>query len=160
MKNLEINGNIYENISKIAVPISGGGMAQFQDVDESGGDAEVVTGTFTVDSDKTSSEYTIDHNCGWAPDIIMITTDYESYIEGGGTLPTNGTLVYLGYFAPVKAKLLFYYSTHLNGPISASIDSENDGHIREVTSTSFKIKLISSRRLSSNLTYTYTCIKL
>lgn len=91
MKNVTVNGVDYTGVSQVQLPVTGGGTALFQDVDETatGGDvpaflSEYQVQEFTPEAD-TNEDVHFDYDLSGVPDLIMVISDMdiEEAIEEG-----------------------------------------------------------------------------
>lgn len=91
MKNVTVNGVDYTGVSKVQLPVTGGGTTLFQDVDETttGGGmpaflSEYHEQEFTPEAD-TNEDVHFDCNLSGIPDLIMVISDMdnEAAIQAG-----------------------------------------------------------------------------
>lgn len=166
--NASIDGVSYNSITKI---LTGGKTINLSYHDDGGGGsdlpegiAEIKMGTYSPDSDKTSSQ-SISHGCSGTPDIIVLYSDYKTHYTSD-TKPSNTTVVVAHYDAAGGIKnygtvaTTYTGGTNTSSITGAEISSTNDGHIIDVGSSTFSIKAVSNRRIGGGLTYTWIAIRL
>lgn len=169
MKNIIINGETYNGISRIEVATASG-KSYFKDEDEidssSGGTTEsgaiIKTGILDIPSNLTTAQtFTFNHGCPRKPDIVIVYSDFMDVFSESNLPMSGSTMVGTGWdnVSKIKHYTIATTSSYAQGGSSyiKNIEGQLEGTMT-VDDTTANIEVTASRKLDARLTYKYVAI--